>query len=114
MTDDAEPTGSHPVPRAERFGRLLSAHIAQLVRDGPSLIDDALDAVRSGRMGGSYVDEWERILLAGPAAVVAILESADDAVQPLQSDDPFSMLGIVAVEDRAQMIEQVYDRRPRR
>lgn len=102
------PEGSSP--RSNRFHDLLCERVAEMVLEDPGWIDRAREIVESDRYRSAYEDAWRHILEAGQLAVVAVLTSRSPAADPLKTDTPFALLGMVSEEERLELLKQAEGR----
>lgn len=92
-------------PRSNRFHDLLCERVAGMVLDDSGWIDRAREVLESERYRSAYEDAWRHILEAGQLATVAVLTSRSPAADPLKTDTPFALLGMISDQERIRLLE---------
>ena len=92
-----------------RYIDLYCDAVADVVRANPGVLDQARDEL--DRMpANDNVATWRTLLDAGPRAVVGVLTSRDPDVRGLKADNPFARLGLIAEDDRLELLERARGR----
>lgn len=108
------PTPTTQRLRSAQIKDLLCVRIAEEIARNPAWLERAATHLASDRYTSSYEDVWRMLIAAGPAAVIAALTSPSADADPIKSDNPFAVLGIVSERDRIAIVNQVYAVAPRK
>ena len=101
---------THPHEVANVISLTLHRKVAEVVRNQPGRVAEALAAVDRGEARGtmhpSYAARWRAVLRGPREGLLALLGSDDEASRELRQNSPFA--GFVADRERQRIVREAW------